>query len=177
MSLGKKLKKLRKESGYSQAVIARDIEVSQQAYSFYENDKKKPTTPVLARIARLYQIPLSVLLDLEESPKEEKIDKFMEILSRRIWSIIDLTMINNDFFDFCLVIEEQARISLISVQGSKQLVAMDFDKDYSTMGSKREAYLSFFKEKINDKKQATELIPNLVETIFEKEKEIASKYL
>lgn len=176
MSLGKKLKQLRKEYKYSQAVVARDIEVSQQAYSFYENDKKKPTMPVIARLARLYQIPMSELLNAEENTKEQQMEKFIEVLTRRIWAIIDLKYINNNFFDLCLVIEEQARISLMSVQSREILEQKEFDLDYTTLGKLREDYLEPFKEGIENKNQDTELISGLVETIFLKEKEIASKY-
>lgn len=60
--LSKMLKELRKEHKLTQTEIAKKINISQRAYSFYENGEREPSIETLINIAELYQIPIDILV-------------------------------------------------------------------------------------------------------------------
>ena len=61
------LKDLRKEIGLSQKVVAEKLNISQQTYSDYENDKTEPTMEVLIQMAQLFGVTVDELLGISES--------------------------------------------------------------------------------------------------------------
>ncbi len=56
------LKELRKENNYTQSEIAKKINVSQRAYSFYETGQREPNVDTLIKIAEIYKVPLDILV-------------------------------------------------------------------------------------------------------------------
>lgn len=56
------LKILRTESNLTQTEIAKKINVSQRAYSFYEKGEREPSIETLIKLAEYYKIPLDVLV-------------------------------------------------------------------------------------------------------------------
>ena len=77
--LGKALKLLRETNGYAQADVATAIDVKQPTYSQYETGKRRPSAPVLYRIAEFYGILLDELMkryvDLDQDMFFDDIDK------------------------------------------------------------------------------------------------------
>ena len=61
MTLGKRLKELRTQSGFSQEMVAERIGVSRQAVTKWESGRTIPTAENLAALAQLYQVPLTQL--------------------------------------------------------------------------------------------------------------------
>lgn len=59
MALGKHLKELRIQSGFSQEMVAERIGVSRQAVTKWESGRTIPTAENLAALAQLYQVPLA----------------------------------------------------------------------------------------------------------------------
>lgn len=62
----KKLKELRKESGYSQQKMAELLQIKQQSYARYELDTSEPCYEMLVIIAKLFDVSTDYLLGLED---------------------------------------------------------------------------------------------------------------
>jgi len=57
-----KLKKLRLASGYSQAELARRLNISRQAYQHYESGRRTPSIEYIRMLAELYNLQIYDLL-------------------------------------------------------------------------------------------------------------------
>src|SRR5574344_927656 len=57
------LKQLRDEKKYSQEDIAKKIGISRQTYNKYENFETKPTLEVVEKLAKLYDVDYSCIID------------------------------------------------------------------------------------------------------------------
>ncbi len=68
MSLGQKLKELRKEKGWSQDEFAHAAEIDGRQVSRYENDRVMPSIEVVIRMAKAYNVSIDFLL-LEDVPR------------------------------------------------------------------------------------------------------------
>lgn len=68
MELGRQIKRYRTDLGLSQDGLAREIHVSRQTISNWENDKSYPDVDSLLRLSQLFQVSLDSLIkgDLEE---------------------------------------------------------------------------------------------------------------
>lgn len=73
MSLGEKIKKIRKEAGYTQSDLREKANISKGYLSEIENDKQEPSLKVLRRIAKALGISSSYLLSEFEN-HENKIE-------------------------------------------------------------------------------------------------------
>ena len=62
MSLGKTIKRLRFEKGWTQEDVSRKLGVTSKAISFYELDKRKPSSESLIKIAEVFGITLDELV-------------------------------------------------------------------------------------------------------------------
>ena len=51
------LLKFREKAGFSQQYVAEKCEISQQAYSYIENGKRKPSVKVAKKIAEILNFP------------------------------------------------------------------------------------------------------------------------
>ena len=63
-TLGHYLRELRKSHGYTQEFAASSLGVSRQAYSHYENGRAIPPNDTCYKIAKLYSIPVEMLIEL-----------------------------------------------------------------------------------------------------------------
>ena len=66
MEIGKKLKKVRVQSGMTQENVAEKINVSRQTISNWENEKSYPDIISVIELSNLYSISLDVLLKGDE---------------------------------------------------------------------------------------------------------------
>lgn len=62
MTIGQKLKELRKQDSLKQGVVAKALGISQTYLSQVESGKRNPSTSLLDRIAAYYSMPLPVLI-------------------------------------------------------------------------------------------------------------------
>ena len=62
-TLGKKIRKYRKISGMTMQELGMKLDLSEQAISQYERDKRKPNILILKEIARIFNITLEDLLN------------------------------------------------------------------------------------------------------------------
>jgi len=56
------LKELRTKNNLTQNEIARLVNVTQRAYSFYENGTREPKLDTLIQLAEFYRVPLDILV-------------------------------------------------------------------------------------------------------------------
>ena len=61
------LKRLREEKGYSQAQLARKLNVSKSSISKYESNQSVPSVETLTRIALIYGVSLDYLVGIEKN--------------------------------------------------------------------------------------------------------------
>lgn len=66
MTLDKKLVRLRKREGLSQAEVSEKLDVSRQAVSRWESGEAKPSTDNLQALCKLYYVSLDYLLNESE---------------------------------------------------------------------------------------------------------------
>ena len=56
------LKQLRTENNLTQSQIAKEINISQRAYAFYEKGERDPSIETLIKLADYYKVPLDILV-------------------------------------------------------------------------------------------------------------------
>lgn len=64
--LNEKIKKLRISHGISQVILAKELGVSKQCVSNWENDNILPSIDMLVRIAGYFRVSCDYLLDIDE---------------------------------------------------------------------------------------------------------------
>ena len=78
MSLGKKIRELRKKSNFSQEEFAEKLGVARQTISKWENKQTTPDVIQAQKIARLFNISLDELVGNEIKPIEDVIIKIIK---------------------------------------------------------------------------------------------------
>jgi len=80
MTLGEKIKTLRKGKKISQEKLAIMLNINRNHLSRIETDKSEPTASILKDITKIFDISLNSLLDIEitDEPLEKKIDYIVE---------------------------------------------------------------------------------------------------
>ncbi len=61
----KKLKDLREDHDYTQAEVAKMVNITQRSYSHYENGERSIPLEVLGRLADLYNVSVDYIMDRE----------------------------------------------------------------------------------------------------------------
>ena len=64
--LGKNLKELRIERGYTQKQVAEMLNINSVTYLHYEKDQREPPLSLLADMAKLYEVSVDYLLGLKD---------------------------------------------------------------------------------------------------------------
>ena len=64
--LGKNLKELRTERGYTQKQVADLLNINSVTYLHYEKDQREPPLSLLADMARLYDVSVDYILGLND---------------------------------------------------------------------------------------------------------------
>ena len=71
MEFSERLKKLRKDSGFTQVDVAEKLGISQPAYASWERGVKKPTQDNLVKIAQVLNVSVDYLVgNLQETSDE-----------------------------------------------------------------------------------------------------------
>lgn len=66
---GERLRKLREERGYTQEQLSEMLEIGVTQVWRYENEKSKPSSDILTKIARALDVSADYLLGLTNEPK------------------------------------------------------------------------------------------------------------
>ena len=61
-----RLKELREENGLTQQAVAEYLNVKQNTYSQYENEKRQLSIDVLIKLAKFYKVTTDYILELED---------------------------------------------------------------------------------------------------------------
>lgn len=91
MTLGQHTQTLRKEAGYSQEALGEALGVTRQSISKWESDQAIPEVEKLVALSRLFQVPVGVLLQVEENRAANVPEGPLEPPpppKRSIWSIL-----------------------------------------------------------------------------------------
>lgn len=70
MTLGQKLRFYRKKAGYTQEQICLKFGFPRATYIYYETDKALPSVRTVLAFARMYGVPMEVLVDDELMPAD-----------------------------------------------------------------------------------------------------------
>ncbi len=110
MAIGQRIKRLRHDRGWSQAQLALKINAHTKQISKYEREVSIPSTEVLIRIARVFDVSLDYLVfddrgntastdiaDRELVQKLAEIDKFSKHDKTLIKGILDTFILKNRF--------------------------------------------------------------------------------
>lgn len=85
MSLGEKLKALRREKGWSQNELAFQAQIDGRQVSRYENNRVMPSVEVVIKLARADSVSLDYLL-LDETPRRP-LEMLISRLAERVLSL------------------------------------------------------------------------------------------
>ncbi len=66
----KGLKEIRKKKGYSQLKVAFDLNISREALSYYENDKRNPDITMLCKMSEYFNVSIDYLIKGEDFYKK-----------------------------------------------------------------------------------------------------------
>ena len=79
VSFGKRLRQLRKETKISQIDLAKNLDLTSQALSQYELNKRMPDTEMIKKIAKHFEVSVDYILG--ESSERSSADKIKSALS------------------------------------------------------------------------------------------------
>lgn len=107
MALGEKLKKLRKEKGWSQQEVSSRLGVHQKHLSRYENNASKPSLDMLRKLGEIFNVSVDFLIDEGASAEPairdkelqtyfEKVDNLDEENKKVIKAVIDAILVKTE---------------------------------------------------------------------------------
>jgi transcriptional regulator with XRE-family HTH domain len=109
-TIGKRIKRIRQERGWSQAQLATKLNVHQKQISGYERNLHIPSTEVLIKIAKTFNLSLDFLVfedrnesvgvnigDIELLQKLEEIDKLSEQDKNTVKAVLDTFITKSKF--------------------------------------------------------------------------------
>ena len=70
IKFGENLKKLRKLKNLNQQKVAMDLNITQEALSYYENGKREPNLQMLANMSKYFNVSIHYLIMGEEFDKK-----------------------------------------------------------------------------------------------------------
>lgn len=105
--VGPKIRRLRRERGFSQAALAEKLEVSASYLNLIEHNRRKLTVPLLLKLSELLDIPVDQLAEEEENRLYSDV---MEALSDPLFDDYDIR--NTDIRDLVEISPESARALL-----------------------------------------------------------------
>lgn len=79
-NFAERLEKLRKSKGFTQIQLAKAINSTQRAISYYENETDYPPAPVVAELANALNVSIEELMGIKPVKKKKEDSK-----DRRLW--------------------------------------------------------------------------------------------
>ena len=68
MNVYKRIRDLREDKDLTQTQLAKEINVSQRTYSYYENGERTIPPEVLIALAKFYNVSVDYILELSDNP-------------------------------------------------------------------------------------------------------------
>ncbi|MDU4142727.1 helix-turn-helix domain-containing protein [Clostridium sp.] len=102
-TFGERMRRYRKSTGMTMKELALKLDISEQAISQYENNKREPNIGMLKKIAKELDITLNSLLGINEKIKLEECDKGIsfDVKSLDFNELKEFfNSLNDDVFDF-----------------------------------------------------------------------------
>jgi transcriptional regulator with XRE-family HTH domain len=83
--IGKRLRKLRENAGFSQEQLGEKVGVTNSAISMYESDVRMPSPELICAFAKLYGVSTDYILNVDTFTNEElyEIEQLRRILIRK----------------------------------------------------------------------------------------------
>jgi len=78
MTIGEKIKLLRKRAGMTQAELAEKLAVTTRAVIYFEKNQRHPSDEIIKRLAEIYEISEEVLADDRKDLELTKEEKFIQ---------------------------------------------------------------------------------------------------
>ena len=72
MKVYKRIRDLREDKDLTQTQLAKEINVSQRTYSYYENGERTIPPEVLIALAKFYNVSVDYILELSDNPIPNK---------------------------------------------------------------------------------------------------------
>ncbi|MBQ8749380.1 MAG: helix-turn-helix transcriptional regulator [Clostridia bacterium] len=73
MCLGEKLRKLRKENGYSQQEVADILNITRDIITKYENNRCEPNVELIKKFSIFFNVSADELLEIDTKEQKEEI--------------------------------------------------------------------------------------------------------
>ncbi|MBU3208034.1 helix-turn-helix domain-containing protein [Clostridium algidicarnis] len=115
MSIGDRIKKLRKDNNFTQIELAEKAGISEIAIRKYENGGRSPKYGTIIKIAEALNVPVDELMDFEELKQElsdiEETEKLLNILGYEI----KINQIDDEVFE----VDIKSKDGLITLSGEE----------------------------------------------------------
>jgi len=85
--IGLRLLKLRKQSGYTQSVMAAKLDIADRTYKFYELERRELPAPIAVKICGLFEADITWLLTGHESAISQS---NLELISKSVLAVLTL---------------------------------------------------------------------------------------
>ncbi|WP_195570825.1 helix-turn-helix transcriptional regulator [Paenibacillus sp. 1001270B_150601_E10] len=85
MSLGKRLRQLRRQRKWSQEQVARQIGVTRSAYSHYEINSRQPVYDTICKLSVLFEVSIDYLIN----PDIEDVEPAKTKILLQLWQAMD----------------------------------------------------------------------------------------
>ena len=72
MKVYKRIRDLREDKDLSQTQVAKEINVSQRTYSYYENGERTIPPEILVALAKYYNVSADYILEISDNPHPYK---------------------------------------------------------------------------------------------------------
>ena len=72
MNVYRRIRDLREDKDLTQTQLAKEINVSQRTYSYYENGERTIPPEVLIALAKFYNVSVDYILELSDNPIANK---------------------------------------------------------------------------------------------------------
>ena len=72
MNVYRRIRDLREDKDLTQTQLAKEINVSQRTYSYYENGERTIPPEVLIALAKFYSVSVDYILELSDNPIPNK---------------------------------------------------------------------------------------------------------
>ena len=80
-----KLRRLRRERGYTQQSFARQLGTASSTVGMYEQGRRKPSEDTLCQMGKLLHVPVEYLLaEEQEEPEEENMEELISDIKARL---------------------------------------------------------------------------------------------
>ena len=72
MNVYRRIRDLREDKDLTQTQLAKEINVSQRTYSYYENGERTIPPEILVALAKFYNVSVDYILELSDNPIPNK---------------------------------------------------------------------------------------------------------